>query len=297
MNKTRKQHYVPRTYLRGWTNENKIFCLRENVVFPVAIENIAQQRDYYRLKPITEEGLMLIQHFIKDIPESFNTQFKEIINMLSNIPPTFEAIKKVSNNESVTELADIIINDTVEKLHSQIEGAATQYLEEIRTGSIEFWKDENLFLDFLVFISFQYTRTPKQENNAKNSMDENYKSCWGILSIIIALVLAGRINSEYEDWTLTLFTNNTKLPFITGDQPVINLAHIIGDEVKKMHIYMPISHKYAISLVKENKKNIVEYITISEEQQIQYYNLRIKEFSQDMIFSDDKDVLDNFIVT
>lgn len=295
MNKVRKQHYVPRMYLRGWATDNQIYCLRNKKIFNTALENIAQRRDYYRLESITEDGLALIHSVIEKVPDIHKVQYKEIIELLRTIPISFDIIKSTTSDENIREIADTAINDTIEKLLSNIEGNAAPFIEELRSGKADFWNNEELFLDFLLFIAFQFVRTPKQESNAKTAMGELYENCWGILSIIIALILGARINESYENWTLFLLMNQTDLPFITSDNPAINLSKIQNEEVLDFDLYMPISSIYAIRLSRNCKKNKVEYLSLSKRDEVDEYNHFIKVASLDMLFADNPQILERYI--
>jgi len=44
----KQHHYVWKEYLKPWTSENKIFCQRDNKLFSTSLNNIAQQRFFYK---------------------------------------------------------------------------------------------------------------------------------------------------------------------------------------------------------------------------------------------------------
>ena len=291
MGKKRKHHYVPRLYLKGWAVNNQIYTLRDGSIFLTALENVANKRDFYRLNPITTDGLQLIETFLKDIPPAIKNKFKELIDLLSHISNLFYSIKENNNIASIQTEIDNLLNDLVENLYAQIEGDATPYIEDLRNGNAQFWNNEDVFLDFVTFLCFQYTRTDCMQENALNSMPEKYKNSWGVLRILIALSIIGKINYEYEDWTLELLNNCTILPFITGGQPVINLCQVEGKEVKEMILYYPVSPKYAIIVSKKTEINGLVNRDIINEQDADWYNKKIKEHSQGLLFSNDKSTL------
>ena len=61
---TKKQHYIWRSYLAPWTNNNsntgKIFCFRDNKVFPVSLMNIAHENYFYGIKELSKAEKELI---------------------------------------------------------------------------------------------------------------------------------------------------------------------------------------------------------------------------------------------
>lgn len=295
MEKKRKHHFVPRFYLKGWATNNQICCLRHGKIFDTALENIANIRDFYRLSPITLEGLAVVWHFLKDVPPSYQP-VKELVTLLSSVSNSFNNIHgNAQILEPIREEADKLLNNLEENLYSEIEGEATKYIEYLRNGDIQFWGNEQCFLDFVLYVCIQYTRTVSMMKNAMTSMDAKYYSSWGILKVVIALVLAGRINAEYENWTLALLINKSNLPFITGGQPAVNLCQITGEEVTELIMYFPVSPKYAITLSRiESVKGAVKK-EIVDEQDIEQYNQEIKGRSDGLLFSNVKDVLLRYV--
>lgn len=62
--KKRKQHYVWQHYLRAWTTDGKLWCQLGERQFQASTESIAQGKDFYRLKEMSESDLMLVQRLI-----------------------------------------------------------------------------------------------------------------------------------------------------------------------------------------------------------------------------------------
>lgn len=294
MHKTRRQHYVPRTYLRGWAEKEKLYCLRDNHVFSVSIENIAQKRDYYRLEPLNSQALSLINTFISKAPIAIKAQFEEIVSLLSVIPISYEEIKKKGEDKELFRKIDVMVNNTIENLYSSIEGKATPCLNCLRSGNLEFWKDEELFLDFITFVILLFTRTPKKEMEAKKCMEAIYHSGWRIISIIVALGVTYNINANYEKWKITLLINNTQTPFITSDQPVINLSQIHGEKVTEFVAYMPISPLYSVIIAKDDNGDRLIYNNITEND-VKRYNQRMKEESSEILLSNNDEILKEFM--
>ena len=58
----KKQHYVWKNYLRPWTENNKIWCLRQGEKFCTSPDNIALQRFFYQAEPLNLNELEYIKH-------------------------------------------------------------------------------------------------------------------------------------------------------------------------------------------------------------------------------------------
>ncbi|MGL5712399.1 MAG: DUF4238 domain-containing protein [Paraclostridium sp.] len=53
--KKRRQHYVFQAYLNAWTNDEKLWCMRNNKKFNTGTINVAQERDFYRINPLNKD--------------------------------------------------------------------------------------------------------------------------------------------------------------------------------------------------------------------------------------------------
>ena len=54
-NDVKKQHYVWEFYLKAWRFEgNKVWCNRNGNVFNTSTENVAQERRFYEITPLTK---------------------------------------------------------------------------------------------------------------------------------------------------------------------------------------------------------------------------------------------------
>lgn len=205
------------------------------------------------------------------------------VNVYNLIGPIcdFCLCKTIFEDSFLSKKIDIASNNVIEKLLSFSEGDADKYLIKLRNGDAAFWKNNNERLPMLIFIFFQYFRTPKREYDAFNSIPDEYKNCWPILQIVLALNLV-----YSSEWILTILINNTNNPFVTSDNPTINLDQVNNATPMGNKIYMPISPKYAIII--ENCQiagNVVEK-GVQEEEVISYNNAIQKE-SLDTLFFDD----------
>ena len=86
--------------------------------------------------------------------------------------------------------------------------------------------------------------------------------------------------------------NKTNISFITGDQPVINIAERKkNDKIKKLIFYYPISPKIAILVSNNFHKN--ENVDITENNQVKQYNKSIVQESLEQIYGNQKIDIEN----
>lgn len=89
-----------------------------------------------------------------------------------------------------------------------------------------------------------------------------------------------------------MLINETDIPFITSDQPVINLMANYDDNALPSTgsiLYYPISPNIAITVNDENKDQI-QYLS---EEEIIYYNEAISKASLHDIYANSKGVIEN----
>ena len=133
MDKKRRQHYVWKYYLTPWTVDDMIVCHREGKIFTTNPINVANKRDFYRLKEITEEDINFIKSlFITNISD----EVREIHELLfANFTLIFDLKKQLNANkgiegelkQEIEEKIEILINNTEEDLHNSIENSVTGY--------------------------------------------------------------------------------------------------------------------------------------------------------------------------
>ena len=59
-----KQHYVFKAYLDHWTTNGKIWCCRKNKIFHTNTVNVAQERDFYRVKELNADEEKFMSFFL-----------------------------------------------------------------------------------------------------------------------------------------------------------------------------------------------------------------------------------------
>jgi hypothetical protein len=88
----------------------------------------------------------------------------------------------------------------------------------------------------------------------QEKMGQDLTRVWDIMSLMFATNIGMGLFLERKKRNLTLVHNNTEVPFITGDQPVINL-HATGQVAPEtLSFYYPISPTMALFLGEVEEK-------------------------------------------
>jgi hypothetical protein len=151
---------------------------------------------------------------------------------------------------------------------------------------VSFYADAKASMIFIDYISHQYFRTAKLRNAVlaiPNPLPHNMKHTWPIEAFICATNLASSLVRQRREYRIVLLQNKSEVPFITGDQPVINLSGIDAEEVD---LYYPLQPDLAMIFTTDRTRysgNEAELGRLPVER----YNHRIYAKSDSEIYGND----------
>lgn len=298
------QHYVWQKYLEPWKEDGKIVCLRnkKNIIQSTP-RNMASQRYFYNVNSVTLNDCKWIRGIFIDsrVPEPMKSllegwiiPFEEFIQLYNS------ATKCRKMNDSMKTSKELAFKNILEEVHMKIESAGMPGLYKIQSGNVSFLsecKDESKEGDdFILYLCFQYFRTKKMKQNVKESLGEhasiftNFDNAFNLIVPILATRLMDNLISRIKskEFQCYLLENTSEIPFITGDQPVINTYASLGEniEISDLAFYYPLSPTRSLLITKEkicdNKCSI---------EKVKEYNDMIESQSLELIFANDKSTL------
>lgn len=315
-NKIRRQHYVWREYLRSWATNDIIYCCRNGKIFTPNLMGVAQKRDFYRLKVLTEDDVFWIKTMlIKGSPEFIQPFHNNLLKMfLTPFRLINELRQKGFSGEEFDKRCDVLINNTEEKLHGYIERSAIRILNELRAKKQDIFNTDDGKMNFFRFINTQYFRTNKMKSNLLKSFSNGLQSLKGaeiprelegkefnpdnIRSIMNHIFAANLAHSQFiRNYRIIFILNETSLPFITSDQPIINIYAIgkpLNQEVHELAYYYPITPKISILITEDNMIQTTKVI-LKHEKEVNGYNLAIISEAKEQIYSNLEDVLKKYL--
>lgn len=235
--KTKKQHYVWEFYLKGWATDDQIWCKRTGKLFKTSTENVAQERYFYEIEPLSHAELDLLKSMVMRGPE---------INQITNLSSLCTYLEIAHAKGDVSRYG-------IEWFHSMIEGKALPVLTELRSGNAKILEDRQSKIDLCIYLGHQYTRTKRARNSFSATHEdlntpEKYRDCdLGKIHNAMAFIIANAIGSSICDHLdLQLIKNNTGVRLITSDQPIYNFLAISGEAPNETSIYFPISPELAL---------------------------------------------------
>jgi hypothetical protein len=263
MNKFKTQHFVPRFYLKNFTNsDNKIFVYDKTTdkVFKTVVENVACENYFYdsdRLKTEFQEEQFL-EKFYSSIESEFAPFYLDFITKVESKEKDkiTEEDKKAFANFLVLQ-----IDRTKEHREMSIQSYSVMKEQLIEKG---FTKQQ--------LIDFGFDK----ENPDPKDLH--------IESILLGDKVRDTLAEILENHIWILLENNTNQPFFTSDNPVAKIANIIDEYIsydgyasEGIEIIFPLNSKYLFVLCeREYFKNLEKIenskLAITDIENVNYYN-------------------------
>lgn len=291
--KKRRQHYVWQHYLEAWTLNGKLWCSTRGRCFRASTENVANERDFYRLREMSERDLQWVEMLVirqaaeplADLARGWVPHFRE-----------FHRLKRVyegsgQRNAELEQALDESINDLEEDLHGRIETRAVPVLAKLRKRDISFVNDDEEIISFCWFVASQYLRTPRMAKDVVGAASEipgfNAEAAWGLMRTIFAANLGYGFYVRRPTISFNFLEAPDGAEFATGDQPIINLA--AGDlpngvPPEVVDLYYPLTPMLAVVVgfdATEPSKT-VRSLTAAETRR---YNAKIVEAAHEQVYA------------
>ena len=304
---TKKQHYVWRHYLGAWKSakdDKDIWTgfLQSKVVKKVALTSVAQSSYFYRLEELTDVEIA----FLKQYSDILSPQIQEVATILIAGYIAYTQIKrefvvKIGPTDGAFEHALKKIElSSFEAIQGTIERMGYGLLKCCSIQEIETLVNDDIY-DVLFFLMVQYTRTKAMKERFVSSLTDRPhlqdvgRKSWPFWNIVTALQLVEGIAKE-NDYRFVYVKNCSSVPFITGDQPVINALGDIKDEkgdVKYLEVYYPLSPSTVLVIAFDSGKRFEEMDV--DEVYVNERNSLIMKESQLHIFGNEEAVLNDLL--
>ncbi|ELN2737180.1 DUF4238 domain-containing protein [Pluralibacter gergoviae] len=296
-----KHHYVWAFYLKGWAyDEQNVWYItkKSNLRFD-SVKGIARENDFYKVGDISLEDIELMKIWIKDCPPVLKKFHLEFINMAIRMQNKATVLSTVTSSS----VKEALSNNMFEDYMSMLEGNTVDIIKELRLGSVACLSNKKTLWDFLLFLGYQFSRTKRMRDALLNSVKKGpgyenvkerwtkfYNKHWWFTSSVMAVNMSYSI-VNYGVGDIKLLTNCTGEPFLTSDQPVINV-NPDGMHGDCIDLYYPISDKRAILISKSGRIEINDCLRNLDE--VDFFNKRIAYFAGDTLISNREDSIKKY---
>jgi len=286
----KRHHYVWKHYLCSWSIKDKVsytYLKKRNEVKRNDLKAFAQEKFFYASEEYTiEEQKELLKI-------TYQLSGKNSLEACLSIFSTFITYSEIKNQLIGKKIdfseSDIrfIKTNLIEDIHSDFEAYGKKLIKVKTLEDLFFLKNKKELLHTMIYLCIQYTRTKQMKNNFyKSSLPNKFNNP---VSMIIAINMANRLTFD-KNLCFTILTNKTAINYITGDQPVINLAGINKDgSVKDFILYYPLNPKTAIQINTIEDKSTFETKNIETLEVVNELNSKIYQHADNFVFSDSEE--------
>jgi hypothetical protein len=259
----RHHHYVWQRYLKAWASDGKVWCRRSGKTFASDTQNLAQQRDFYQLKPLSARDREFLWAMIGKQDPVIRETTSELLRFFE-LACDFAALKPRPETDPVEfeKFRAQVIHNLEEDMFGRLESQTVPFLKQLLAGDASCLYSSRM--EFLQFLSIQYTRTKVvHERVMKNlalsttNLGVNIESCWPVLRHAFAFAMAWTL-SEDKRMQIHLVSAPAGKTLVTCDQPVINtkaLSTHSGIAPKETELYYPIGPHRAVVVSDDAKWN------------------------------------------
>jgi hypothetical protein len=293
------QHYVPQFYLRAWASRNKVYCLHDKAeIINTNVKNVGAENYFYRLTELsTEDAEILRGAIIRDSPEGLKPSHEWFVEAFNK---PFLARRKLVElgrdmPEALSELDKMIV-ELNEQFHTSIEHDFQPYLAAMMAGKLDFLRDTKEAAKFYRGLAVQYLRTNHLKNSRLAMNDDKFALYLRIANPLVHITATNvgfSLYSGSERQEIMLVDNPTGTPFITADQPIINIASSprATNPPAGFELYYPLSPTKAMLLLDISSKFHPGARSVTEDF-VHVYNLNMAAHSYRQVFSNQPKVLE-----
>ncbi len=283
--KKTRQHHVWQRYLRSWTVGGSLHCLCNGRIFPSGTINVAVERDFYKLHRVTDDDVKFIWLLSAEKAHKHSRELHK--QFLTMVTEPMKLIEQSPKSKELNDILDVYMTNALEDYYAGIESTFLPLLDRTLAGDIGFYADDKESIDFFHFICTQYMRTKGIKERTvdvfKEHNNRDISHVWNLMSYIFAVNIGGSLYVERKKRRLVLVNNDTNVPFVTGDQPIINLVGARPNPPEKLSMYYPVSPDRALILseVDEAPQFTTDSLTESD---VHGLNVKVLDASHSQVF-------------
>lgn len=297
------QHHVWEYHLKAWANEkDQIWCLQQGKTEPYLsnARNLASERFFYEFQELTEADERALEWVIN---QSKDEELRKLNRgWVDTLQISFKLRKKLVNwpltetGRAEVEQQLVHMDKTMgEEFHFGMEERGKPSVNALRLGDSSFYlENDEQTIHFIQFVSLQYFRTAKMRDAIfaiPLDLPHSVERTWPIEVFIYATNLGVSIYAQRKKYSIVILDNKSSRPFITGDQPVINM---LGEKDEHLKLFYPLTpfRGFLFTANEERSSPKRRDVGLLE---VENYNFHIYQKSGKQIFGNDKNYLASFL--
>ncbi|WP_321330843.1 DUF4238 domain-containing protein [Alcaligenes faecalis] len=258
----KRHHYVWAKYLTRWGSgtRNVFYTTKTGKIAHDSVRAIAAEDYLYKITSLTKEQVDVIKSFSRLSPESLQQQHMSYLNDFLRLQQAEASYRNsgVRSSEAEHHLHVLRCN-LLENLHASHEKAVQPVLEALAYEQLGVLQDKQHMIEFMTFLGHQFCRTkPFRDVVIRSLARSNAKEvfvadavahAWWFISYMFGMSFGCSLYLSRNEDKHALLINDTSVPFITSDHPVVNVHPCVSETAfvapEHSDLYYPISPRIA----------------------------------------------------
>jgi hypothetical protein len=261
----KEHHYVWANYLRNWAAgdvKNNVWFNKASGGFAlVSVRMVAKEKHFYKIKPLTKEHVLIITMLSsKSQLHTLNMDMLQKLLLVQRIEKEYQTSGKKSL-EAEREI-EAHKHNTLENLHTAYESSAGKTISQLINRDLSCLDDMKQLTAFCNYLGHQFARTKsfrdiallvmsKDDSEQAKFVHRISTECWWFISHMLGQKLGYSMFASRKEDNYCLLLNETTQPFITSDNPVINVHKGLTNDMTppeddQLDLYYPLSPTIAI---------------------------------------------------
>lgn len=266
----KRHHYVWAKYLERWGSgtKNVFYTTKTAKIAHDSVRGMVVEDHFYRTTTLTNRDLFLIGKLSEKSPPHLHQQHMSLLFEFLGIQQTAtECIESGLRGPEIELSLQVMRSNALENLHAAHEKSARPVLDALSDEKFDVLQDNRQMNEFMTFFGLQITRTKAfrermiqrqpRRNAAEIEFADTSEHAWWFLSYIYGVNIGFSLSASSCIDKHALLINNTNVPFITSDQPIVNVHSCVSDAEcvppEYSDLYYPISPRVAYIVCDSNR--------------------------------------------
>lgn len=238
----KRHHYVWAKYLTRWGRgtKNVFYTTKTGKIAHHSVRAIVVDDYFYKTTTLTSKHVEVIKGFSRKSPDHLHQQHMSYLNDFLNMQyaETIYRESGIQNHEAELHLQAVKCN-LMEDLHASHKKKALSMLATLADEQLDVLLDKQNMIEFMMFFGHQISRTKPfrdgvfraqpRGNALEIEVADAMAHAWWFLSYMFGMSIGFNLYSSRHNDKHALLVNNTRVPFITSDHPVVNVHSCVSE--------------------------------------------------------------------
>ncbi|RYF38984.1 MAG: DUF4238 domain-containing protein, partial [Cytophagaceae bacterium] len=248
----KKHHHVWADYLRRWSHDGvKVFhTTQKRNIINESVRGVAMEPHFYRLTSLSDFDVSVILTWSGRADSELQKLHRSYLSDFLRFQKSQQIYQASGRSDPTVERSiKALESKLIENLHSAHEREVSPIMRALAEGQLSVLYENKSILDFTSFLGHQITRTKTFKDKVFANPDESVpgmkefsasmKNSWWFLSYMLGMNLGRELYLFRNRYTHTLLHNDSAVPFITSDQPVINVHDAVWNDESSAQVRCP----------------------------------------------------------